>query len=83
MDESFLICWKGNIVIMTDYAPGQLANCQKYGHDIGVMHHNAPIDERNLNAGFVHYCPTELLMCYRCFAVGDEPEPFECNRWGV
>jgi hypothetical protein len=56
--------------------------CPENTHDIVVMHHNQPKDEDDLQGEGVHYCPTMFLVCQKCFAIGEEPEPFECNRWG-
>lgn len=44
-------------------------------HELEVIHH---IDENGL-----HYCPTMFIWCIVCGAIGDEPEPYECNKVGV
>lgn len=71
----FSIDWKGHSVQMThkgDFSP----TCLLTGnHKIEVMHHLEP--------GGVHMCPTMILWCPKCGAIGNEPEPYECNRWEV
>ena len=42
-------------------------------HDLEVMHH--------LGYDGHHWCPTMFVMCGLCGAVGDEPEPYECELW--
>lgn len=61
--------WKGKTVLWES----EHDSCE---HDeVEVMHHYDD-DGR-------HYCPTGFLMCHRCGAVADEPEPSECTLWGV
>jgi len=64
--------WKGKKVWVdsaTDY-------CWKKGsgHRLEVVHHYGDNGE--------HYCPTMFLMCELCGGIAEEPEPYECNRWG-
>ena len=44
------------------------------GHAIDIIHHLGENDE--------HYCPTGFVQCANCGAVGNEPEPCRCQRWG-
>ena len=57
--------------------PVFLKGCDTQGceHQLRVMHHYGDDGE--------HYCPTQFVWCPLCGGVGDEPEPFECNKWGV
>ncbi len=43
-------------------------------HELEVMHH--------YGENGIHYCPTMFLMCRHCQGIAEEPEPYECNRWG-
>lgn len=43
-------------------------------HEVHVVHH--------YGEGGVHYCPTGFVWCPHCMAVGDEPDPPSCIRWG-
>lgn len=66
--------WR-DVLVSLDVTRVPLDECCPPGcHDIEVLHH--------LGENGEHYCPTEMIWCYRCGAVGDEPEPFECHRVG-
>ena len=43
-------------------------------HELEVMHHYGD--------NGVHYCPTMFLACRHCMGIAEEPEPYECNKWG-
>ena len=51
-------------------------------HNIIVMHHRTPVDEKDLEGAWVHYCPTGLIFCPPCMLMGEEPDPPECELWG-
>ena len=63
--------WKGKLITVTNQieSPRLIEN-----HALEVMHHYGDKGE--------HYCPTQLLMCPYCGGLADEPEPYECNKWG-
>ncbi len=63
--------WKGRDVCISN-PTGTLCAIGK--HELEVMHHYGDKGE--------HYCPTMFLMCHICGGIADEPEPYECNRWG-
>ena len=44
-------------------------------HELEVMHHYGDKGE--------HYCPTMFLICPKCGGIAEEPEPYECKRWGI
>ena len=74
-DDSTTLCsmgkWKGEDITVSH----QDHECPIDGHALEVMHHYGDKGE--------HYCPTMFLYCPYCGGVADEPEPFECERWGV
>jgi len=72
----FTIEWKGRTVPMT--AHDWPFPCAEDEHDIGVMHHLAEADGKE-----IHFCPTGFLYCHKCCAAGYEPGQPECTRWGV
>lgn len=45
-----------------------------HSHELEIVHH---YDENGL-----HFCPTGFVMCSECGAIEEEPEPYECNKWG-
>ena len=61
--------YRGEIVRLHD---GDQPNCRH--PEIEVMHH--------FGADGKHYCPTMFIWCMGCFAIGNEPEPFSCQKWG-
>lgn len=63
--------WKGKDV----WVKYQTNDCPIEGHALEVMHH---FDDEGK-----HYCPTGFLMCPFCGGITDEPQPYECNKWGV
>ena len=69
--------WKGKIVTVTNHIPyfcvdaDDSQNCE---HELEIMHHQGEGDR--------HYCPTMFLTCRHCSGMADEPEPYECTRWG-
>ena len=42
---------------------------------IDVMHHHSG------NPNGKHLCPTGFIMCFRCGAIGREPDPPLCTMW--
>ncbi len=70
--------WKGKHLTVAHTIPhwaiekDDTLNCQ---HELEVMHH--------YGEGDIHYCPTMFLQCRYCQGTADEPEPYECNRWGI
>ena len=48
--------------------------CPIEGHALEILHHFGDDGK--------HYCPTGLLICPVCGGIADEPEPYECNKWG-
>ena len=69
----FWIDWKGHRVQMVQEDSDILPLCKDGEHRVIVMHHYG-------EDGF-HYCPTQFLYCPDCFAIGEEPEPYECTKW--
>lgn len=63
--------WKGKVVIVQHSDEDKTLNCK---HKLVVMHHYGENGK--------HYCPTMFLSCCHCGGVAEEPEPYECNRWG-
>jgi hypothetical protein len=70
----FQVPWKGQQLWLhaTDEPPCHILRGKPCEPE--VMHHLGEKGE--------HYCPTELIYCPICMAIGDEPEPHECQRWG-
>lgn len=62
--------WKGQDV----WVMSRISSCLVGGHALEVMHH---CDDKGN-----HYCPTGFLMCAYCGGIADEPEPFQCTKWG-
>ena len=62
--------WKNKDILVTH----QTNECPIRDHALEVVHHYDNEDN--------HYCPTMLLTCSYCGGIADEPEPFECNKWG-
>ena len=63
--------WKSKEILVTN----QVNECPIKDHDLQVIHH---YDDEGK-----HYCPTMFLMCSYCGGIADEPEPYECNKWGI
>ena len=70
----FQVPWKGQAVFLTWDSDGPIERCPDLEHKVEVMHHYG--DEGK------HYCPTGFLQCDQCGAMGYEPDPPECTRWG-
>ena len=69
------IDWHGKqVILQSEWALG-LQMCAPDQHHVEVMHHIGNPDGK-------HYCPTGFVWCPVCGAIGDEPEPNECTRWG-
>jgi hypothetical protein len=69
-----ILPWRGTYVMISHpqgYGSLEMLDCP---HEIEVMHH--------LGDDNKHYCPTTFIWCGPCGAVGNEPEPYECERWG-
>ena len=62
--------WKGLLLSLQ----GDDDNIMYCEHKVEVVHHYD--DEGN------HYCPTMFLMCLKCGGLANEPEPYECEKWG-
>ena len=73
--------WKGQTVYVYGDDPYWPVNANEVmdvlncNHELEVMHHHAE--------GDIHYCPTMFLQCRHCSGIADEPEPYECERWGA
>ncbi len=63
--------YRGHLIALSDSSGIQM--CPAEEHDLAVIHHT---DDRGH-----HWCPTGFVMCQKCTAIGDEPEPYECNGW--
>ena len=64
--------WKGQLLEFEE--DDLFTPCKDGEHNVGVMHHYGEDGK--------HYCPTQLLYCYRCFVMAEEPEPYVCHLWG-
>ena len=64
--------YRTHLVILTGTVG---ALCLPDQHNVQVVHH--------YGAGEIHYCPTMFISCEICGAVGMEPAPYACQRWGV
>ena len=62
--------WKGKDIMVTH----QMNDCPIEGHALEIMHH---LDNEGR-----HFCPTMFLICSFCGGLADEPEPYECTKWG-
>jgi len=61
--------WKGK-----DITVESSLDCPIQGHALEIMHH--------LGDDGRHWCPTMYLFCPHCNGVAEEPEPYECTKWG-
>ena len=62
--------FQNQLVYLSSFEAESLHCC----HDVVVVHH---YDDQGR-----HYCPTGAVMCNLCGAVGTEPEPNSCEKWG-
>ena len=68
--------WNGQRVQFTHDGVVDGPPCHLRGkpHEFMVMHH--------YGEDGLHYCPTMFLYCPVCMSIGDEPEPYSCEKWG-
>lgn len=57
------------------------SSCKNFQHALHVLHHTA-LTHHDYGYPEVHYCPTMIIYCRKCWGMAKEPEPYSCTLWG-